>query len=311
MAEAQFIPGPGVGNLAGTLNAGLHAGQSFMERKQAMQLRERQAQLANEEAARRQEQYDILKPAMTAKAAADTAEAQAAVTGLEQTEKARAWASSIIPQARADFDDVMQMEDPEMRAAAGLQWIGTYGQLESVGAYANEFKSKKDIAAKLHQEATAIRHLKQQIEGNKEVAKIRGDTAVEVAGTRAQAGDKIGRYRAALEEARSAGDQEAIQLYSNLLQKAQASPINTAYGSEQMQQKLEAARAAGDTEEIRFWEKRINALTERGVRKSTGLSDPRAASLFGPAPAASSTPAAAPSPKPTAPVADPFKDIKW
>lgn len=314
MAEAQFIPGPGAGNIVGSLNAGINTGASLMARKQEMQLRERQAQLAEEEARRRQDQFEMLRPAMAAKATADIAEAGATVTGLEQAEKARTWANGILPQARSDFDDVMQMEDPDMRAAAALQWIGTYGQLESVASYSAEFKSKKDIAAKLHQEAVALRHLGVQIEGNKDIAKIRGDTAVEVAGTRAQAGDKIGRYRAALDEARASGDQEAIQLYSNLLQKAQASPINTAYGSEQMQQKLEAARASGDAEEVQFWEKRIRALTERGVRKGAGLSDARAGGIFdAPAAPAAGTPAAspAPSPKPAAaPVSDPLKGIK-
>lgn len=311
MAEAQFTPGRG--NIVGSLNSGLGSGVSLMERVQSMRIRDQQAQLAEQENARRQEQHEMLAPAQRAKATADIAEANAAVTGLEQAENSRKWANEMIPHARAEFDDIIRAEDPEMRAAAALRWIGAYGQLENVAAYSAEFKSKKDIAAKLHAEVVAINHLSQQIAGNKEVAQIRGDTAVEVATTRAAASDKISRYRAQLEEARAAGDSEAVQLYSNLLQKAQASPINTAYGSEQMQQKLEAARAAGDPDEIQFWEKRIKALTERGVRKGAGLDDPRAAALFGAPPAAPApgkSAATPPATKQPAPVADPFKNLK-
>ncbi|WP_414664267.1 hypothetical protein [Horticoccus sp. 23ND18S-11] len=245
-----------------------------------MRLRERQAQMQEEESARQQQKFQILAPAMRAKQAADIADAQTHVVGLEQTEAARAAASSVIPKARAEFDEIMQLSDPDSREQAGLEWIGRYGHLDNVQAYSKEFDAKKNVVAKMHTEATALRHLTQSIAGQKEVAKVRGDTAIEVAGTRAAAGDKIGRYRASLEEARQAGDDEGVALYENLLQKAQASPINTAYGSEQMQRKLEAARAAGDPEETAFWEKRIKALTERGVRKGLGLDDPRAAAFL-------------------------------
>lgn len=329
MAEAQFVPGPGIGNIAGSLNAGLQTGSSLMARKQEMQLRERQAQLAEEEAQRRREQYDLLRPAMAAKASADIAEAGATISGLEQTEKARAWAHSMIPQARADFDALMQLSDPDARELAGIKWIGSYGQLESIGDYAAEFKSKKDVVAKVHTEAAALRHLSQQIEGQKEVARIRGETAAEVATTaagsrieiaqiRAAAGDKIARLRQNLQEARDGGDAEGVQLYESLLQKAQASPINTANGSEQMRQKLEAARVDGDPAEIEYWEKRVRALTERGVRTPSRLEDPGVRAWLDGSPATApqaaqgSQPAPASTTKtPAAPVADPFKNIKW
>lgn len=289
MAEAQFIPGGNPTDISGAFNSGLGTAQSMMERVQSMRVRDQQAQIAQQEEARRQAEFAILKPAMAAKATADMAEAKAHVTGLEQTEAARAAASEIIPRARAEFDALMQLEDPNMREAAGLQWIASFGHLENVGAYNKEVAAKKEIVAKMHMEASALRKLQLDINGQKEVAQIRGQTALAVADTRATAGDKIGRLRASLEEARSAGDQEGVTLYTNLLQKAQASPINTAYGSAQMHTKLEEARAAGDPEEIQFWEKRINALTERGVRKPIGLDDPRAKAFLGEAPVPNAT----------------------
>lgn len=316
MAEAQFIPGGGAGNIVGALNSGLGTSASMMERMQARRIRDQQARQQAEAQERERQKFEILAPAMRAKSAADVIEAQVSVQGLEQTETARASATAIIPQARAEFDEIMQLADPDIREHRGLEWIGRYGHLDNVSAYSKEFAGKKDVIGKIHQEATALRHLTQQIAGQKDVAKLRGEAAVEVAGTRAAAGDKISRYRAALDEARQANDPEAIELYSNLLQKAAASPINTALGSEQMQRKLEDARAAGDAEEISFWEKRINALTQRGVRKPTGLEDPRAKAwldgLNGGAKPAAAAPAAA-APKPTtgaAPVADPFAKIK-
>ncbi len=327
MAEAQFIPGSG--NIVGALNSGIGTGASLMERSQAMRLRERQAQIAEEENARRQHQFEVLKPAMAAKATADIAEARAAVTGLEQAETARSWANKILPQARADFDDLMQLTDPDARELAGIKWIGTYGQLESVAAYATEFKSKKDIVAKVHTEAATVRHLTQQIEGQKEVAKIRGETAAEIATTnagsrietaqiRATSSDKIARLRQNLQEARDAGDSEGVSLYSGLLQKAQASPINTALGSEQMFQKLEEAKADGDADEVAYWEKRVRALTERGVRKPSRIDDPNIRAWLdrspAPAPAQGTLPGPPTSTKPAqkapgAP-ADPFANIK-
>lgn len=310
MAEAQFIPGAGAGSIVGALNAGLETGASMMDRAQQRRLNEEADQRAREEEARRADQAAILRPALIEKANADVAEAKAHVAGLEQTERARAAASSLAPTARQEFDAIMQMPDADERELAGIRWVARYGQLENIATYSKEFQSKKEMVAKMHTEAAALRQLTLKIQGDKDVAKLRGENAIKVAGTRAEAGDKIARYRSELEAAREAGDEEGVALYSSLLQKAAASPINTAYGSEQMQQKLEAARAAGDPEETAFWEKRIKALTERGVRKDPAELADALSKGFGAAPGTAPAAPAAAAPSAKTPPADPFSKVK-
>lgn len=263
MAEAQFS-----GYDTRAVTDGLSSGLSLMERSQQMRLRQQQATQSAAAEEDRKKRETIMMPVMLAKAKADVLELAVHVGGLKQTEEARAQALTTLPTARSDFDGLMQLADPDAREQAGLEWIGKYGQLANVAAFKDEFTTKKDVIAGIHQEAMTLRHLGQTIEGQKEVANIRAAAAVETAGVRVEAGDKVARYRKQLQEATSAGDEEGVALYSSLLQKAAASPINTAYGSDQMRQKLEEAKANGDPDEISFWEKRIKALNSRGVKQS-------------------------------------------
>jgi hypothetical protein len=296
MSEAQFIPGEGAGNITGGLNAGM----SMMERAQSIGLRNRQAAIQAAQDARAQQESELaqnreraLAPVYAIQDKYKIAKGTSDIAGLAQTEQLRLDAQTALPQARAAFDDIMRLGDPQERGKAAFEWTAKYGHLSNLAELHDEFSAKNSTAMNVLNHSQAMEVLgsrlkasdelvKQRGDNAVEVAKLRGDAAVEAARVRATASDKVERYRSSLAQAREAGDEEGTKLYSDLLSKATASPINTANGSDQMQQRLQAAIADGDPAEIAFWKKRITALTERGVRKGVGLDDPRAAALFGP-----------------------------
>src|ERR1035437_8851395 len=156
MAEAQFMPAT---SPSAMINSGLQAGEftaSLVQRKQ--QQRNDDARLALQQ--RQQDLVDetqrILMPVRQAQAQADMAGAQVELENQKQLQDQRKAAYSLLPAARTEFDGLMHVTDPDRRAEAGIQWIGKYGQLDNFKELNAEFSSKKEIAAKIHTEATAL-----------------------------------------------------------------------------------------------------------------------------------------------------------
>jgi hypothetical protein len=321
MAEAQFIPGGGAGNIVGALNSGLGTGMSMMDRVQSMRIRDQQLGLNQAQDDREAERLDmerqkfaVLQPALEVKAKADIAQANATVAGLKQSEEARLKANILYPKAIAEFDAMMDLEEPNMREAAALKWLGQYGHLENIQQFSKEFSSFKNIVGTIHKEATALRALTKRQEGAEALAGIRANNATEIATIRSKYGDKAGVWYEKLQQARADGDTEAIDLYTSLLDKARAGSTNTAYGSAQVFQELEEARKRGDPGPIALWEKRAAMLQPRAGKNPTATIEGILNGLGDAAPAAPAAATKGPTTKPAAapaPVADPFAKIKF
>lgn len=286
------------------INSGLQAGEftaSLVQRKQ--QQRNDDARLALQQ--RQQDLVDetqrILMPVRQAQAQADMAGAQVELENQKQLQDQRKAAYSLLPAARTEFDGLMHVTDPDQRAEAGIQWIGKYGQLDNFKELNAEFSSKKEIAAKLHTEATALRTMKQQHTDQLGLIDARGNVARDVANIRNEKLTPIERYKQQRDQAAADGDSDGTAFYDALIQKQTAAPISTAEGSDQFQKKYADVLANGTDEEKKFWTDRTKAINTRGVKQSGVMALRDALLGNGPTPTATPAPAVKPptSPKPT------------
>lgn len=304
MAEAQFIPGQGAGNIIGALNSGIGTSASLMERAQARQVREQQMRINEEENDRRRQEFEVLAPAVRAKALADLKKVEVDVKGYEQAELARTSAMTMLPTARAIFDDLMNLEDPDMRSTAALQWVGQYGHLGNIAEFENEFNSKKDIAAKLYTEASALRTMKLKSEQELEEARIRGENA------KSSTVPEAVKLLEAADTLRAAGNIEGAKALEAIVGKKGHIAEPRRLELERLRELRNAAEEAGDTlgaEEYNARIAKLNTVTVDPMKQAvanymnrSGSPAQETAPARAPATSQAATPAAAPA-KPQAP----------
>lgn len=331
MTVAQFTPGNNPGDISGGLIRGLDAGASLMQRAQDRRLAEENAQMRRQHEQDRREQLDIMRPAFAAKAAADLAQANNTVAGMEQTEIMRGLAHTEMPSIREEWMRASQVDDATERVGEMARVISRAAKFESVGELSGEIKIWKDVLAHGFTTARTL----DAITGRQVVAETRADAAktaseqrgadalakqevanqgrAEVATIRAnapKAPTKLEREIQKRDEAIRAGDEETASLHRAQIEKLNAIPGNTAAGFEAFargkddaEAQLRDAQENGTPEEIAHWQRRvqswedkIRAINSRGVRRaeSDPLNDPRARALLGDSTAA---PAAATQPK--------------
>ncbi|WP_404420751.1 hypothetical protein [Nibricoccus sp. IMCC34717] len=305
-------------NPLGSTMAGAQFVESLHERNQRLRLETERQQLA-------QQQAEILRPALEAKAKADIATANAEIEGVRQTETARAGAMEILPTARAEFDKAMTIADPLERSNAMATWAGRYSHLSALGPLSAEFDSKSKLAAKLIEDGLHLHKIDATVKGQIERAKLLSDAS------RFRSMPAVQKLQALRDEAAQLGDQDAIDVYDKAIAKATyvAPPKTDSLGTiERAQARIQEeealaqeAEATGDTEAAAFH--RQQAATYKGFvslrteRQSKGsLKDEVLKRLGAAKPPASNaspttTPAAATTPPATVDTSKAIEDLKW
>lgn len=236
------------------------SGQSWVARRQQMEIQKQQA-------ARQQDEYDIMRPVNQMKAVADVATAQSAVNNMKRMQEMRIKAASVAGPANDEFQDALQLADFNSKAdaLAGIQ--AKYAWMETVPGYKPFVDAIKNARAEAHVSAVADMRLEEQLaatkaqqdarieaatiaaEGRGNVANTRADAAVQVAETNAKARTESaattadGRYKAAQlkmdrnyelertmekrDEALAKGNQEDAQIYQDHLNKMNATSSST------------------------------------------------------------------------------------
>lgn len=303
MAEAQFQPGGPANAIPNALNTGLETGLSMMDRAS-------RRRMAEETHAMQMQQEEILRPVREAKANADIEAAKAHIIGLKQTEDASAAVNAIVPQARADFDEMLQLADPDFREQAAYEWIGKYGQIANVKTFAGEWGAKKDIVAKIHQDASTLRMLSLKTETEKEAIAARGETATGVATIRADATRDAAMTRAhgatpeavklreAVTQARDSGDEQGAADFEAILKKRGFIPDQKKLKLEKLRELRQLAKDDGDTDGVKEYSDAIAkevALTVDPIKQKVASMIP-GGDARNPA-----TPSPSPAPAPKAP----------
>ncbi|HVW21682.1 MAG TPA: hypothetical protein VHC86_10750 [Opitutaceae bacterium] len=291
MVTAEFEPGAPANSVTQSMLAGLNAGGSMMERAQRMREQQQSMDLQAQQAA-------ILQPAMRAKAQADIAEAGATVDAITQAQNMRTAVAGLVPQARADFHNLMLLPDPNDRTRAGLEWISKYGQLANVGAYKQEFDTNKDVIAHMNLEANALAMLKLRNDGILAATQSRGTNSANVENIKAAAKTasaqimadarqpEIVKLASALGDAQDDVTRQALQDRINRITNIRPE-TKSAYI--QAVQAYKQATASGDTANAQLYKAQIDKLNTLSQRQPA----PAPTSSI-PVPAASAAPAAAP-----------------
>lgn len=187
---ATFEPAARPGEFfSGIANAG-NSAQSWMNSAQNRRMREAQ----NE---REQEQFDIQKPVMAAKAKADLLQQMNVLDGQQKTEEARSMAYALLPEARQSFDMMMGLKDPDFRVEQARAWLGQFAQLDQVAELKDEMKQRKDAIANVLAETLALKHYDKQLE----IAKTGARSREEIAALNAESRENVAGVGAASREA--------------------------------------------------------------------------------------------------------------
>lgn len=129
---AQFTPGGPAGQLA-------NESQSWMDRAHSRDIQDQQMQIQKQEEARKQAQFDVLKPVLQAKSEADIAQAQDTLAAAKGVQDLRMQYIPRVQEGRDAFGQLAGIDDPDERAKAANQWIGKYAPLASLSEYKSEF----------------------------------------------------------------------------------------------------------------------------------------------------------------------------
>lgn len=239
---------------------------SLMERGQRMRQQDQLMEM-------QREQFEVARPVMRAKAAADVATIGATLTNAKQVEDYRRRFAEESPQALREFQDIQNAtytaeetdESGNIVKPAERDWRGYYDALQNLRAKYNwmglvqegqGFIKQLDAAAtQAHVDAVTDAKFKQQ----QEILTLTNDRLLDVARIRSvPKGSKEERWFQLMQQARLDGDSEAFNLYEGLLQKAQATSAGTSRGFAQILDQYERVKADPNStpEELSLWESR-------------------------------------------------------
>jgi hypothetical protein len=171
MPYAEFSPQGRPGEDTDSLLSGLSAGQSWMERNQAMQLRDQQSKLTEEQAQRARADYALMQPVMQAKRKAEIAEATNQLAGSVTMNDLMAQAQSEMPILRQDWAKTYSITDPKQRLEIQEQLLGNADRFASLKGSADEIKQWHEVWA----QGQVSQRGKDLITGRNEVANARID----------------------------------------------------------------------------------------------------------------------------------------
>lgn len=284
MAEAQFIPGAGIGDIAGRLNAGLETSASLMDRTQARQIREQQLQIQQEQHRQEQEKFNILRPALTAKAAADVAEAHDTVEGLQQTEQLREASHVEMPQIREEWNKASMIDDDRERLRAMTAAMRRATKYASVKRLSPEITAMKEQIALAAIDARALDHIdlmadnaklkaetdKAKTEMTERSRRLSAETRIAVADITAGGKDKLGQWAAKRDAAMRDGNDDIAAMYDDAIKKANhiAQPYSDAERIKTLDDEAKAAEEDGNPALAKAMRDRIGYLTKRGGSKA-------------------------------------------
>jgi hypothetical protein len=153
MAVAQFQPGAPAGFIAESGMRGFEQGQSMMLRaqqaKQAEQLAKMRAQQHAEEIA--------LAPLKRQQQMAETANSMMQLKAAMNMQETETELAPLVGEAQAEFNQMMKMTDPGLKANAALAFSGKYAQFRNTKKWGPQFTQFDDIAKQLYTENSAIR----------------------------------------------------------------------------------------------------------------------------------------------------------
>jgi len=277
MPFAQFQPGQAPGAISGALNAGISTGLSIRDRNEVS--KQRESMLKSEELNRKATRQDmktqelqnierqVMAPVTKAKAESDLIEISTRLDGMERAERSRGVVHEAMPEIREAFDTMLSMGNLDDREMLALEWMATSSQWENVTEYSEEFAAKKEIAAKIIQEARAIRELGEKSRLDKEEIneRTKGSIAVAEARASAPAKNEFLSLMRELNRAKESGDTESADFFEARINKL-------TYVTPQRREKIEnlmfleeTARAAGDTAKADIYAAAIEKESTRSV----------------------------------------------
>lgn len=171
MPYAEFSPQGAPGEASTSLFQGLDAGQSWMERSQAMKIAKQRESDAADLAAQNRDHYDLLRPVIVAQGQAQKAEAVNQLAGAVQMSDLTTLAQTQMPQLRSQWASTYQIQDPHDRLQAQEQVIGNADRFSSLKGTADEVKQWHDVWA----QGQLSQRAKEQITGKTDVASMHVD----------------------------------------------------------------------------------------------------------------------------------------
>jgi hypothetical protein len=293
-----------------------------MDRVQARRIRDQQAQLAQEQAQRDADKFNILRPALQAKATADVAAANNAVAGLQTTEQMRAQAHEEMPGFRDEWAQASQIDDPSERVRAMSGVLGKAAKYESVGelkpeidmwknVFAGQAITERTLAAVDARNQASADAATEKASHDREMADLKAKHAKELQDIKNAAPKGTYTYLVqAMQDARDAGDEETANLLDAQIKKRNhiAQPYSDAERIKTLDDEANAAEADGNPALAKSMRDRIKYLTKRG---GSGDREAKLQAILGVGGGAA--PAAPVSPKPgkTAPAAVVPPQIKF
>lgn len=171
---AQFTPGGPAGQLA-------NESQSWMDRAHARDIQDQQMQLEKDQAARQKAQFDIMRPVMEAKSAADVASAQDQLSAAVGTQALRQQFLPLVQQGRDAWKNVMLEKDPAIRAQNAIDWAAQYAPVASLSEHQKEFDGYLHMAVEQTQNQQKVQLLQDRLDASKAMNENKYQAARDIA----------------------------------------------------------------------------------------------------------------------------------
>ncbi len=241
------------GRTANQLIGGLEAGQSMMERQQAMQLRQQQAdqQLA---------EFNAKRPVLEAAAAASLASAHASIQNATRMEQLRTQAAAQSDGFNNEFLDAMQLADWNSRSDA----LSVLQPKISYMALFPEYKGFVDAVNKARIDAHGSAVVDAKLEAQQALEDAKRNDAVDAAQVAAESRVKVAEIGAGArtETANiSAGSRQAVA-GTNAAARLAAAQVRAqhTYETEVTMEKRDEAIRNGNTEAAQIYQDRLNKM---------------------------------------------------